>query len=79
MSTCRSCGAAIVWALTTAGKRIPLDADAAGTVVMAEAGGLVPHETTPDGTAIVRAEPGAFGMRTHFSTCPNAAAHRRRA
>lgn len=27
MSACRSCGAGIVWAVTTSGKRMPLDAD----------------------------------------------------
>ena len=57
-STCRSCGAEIVWVTTPAGKQMPLD----------------PHVLTvvADGGETVR------GRVSHFASCPNAAAHRKR-
>lgn len=74
---CRSCGAEIFYATTTTGKAMPLDVD--------------PH---PDGNVIVERQDGRLGCRvlgnaapaardevryrSHFATCPNAAAHRRR-
>lgn len=72
---CRSCGAPIVWAVTEAGKRMPLDAE--------------PHPgrrgqfifTSPDtvrygksGTPIPE---GVETFVSHFSTCPNRKAHRK--
>lgn len=64
---CRSCGAPILWAITTAGKPMPVDAvpDPAGNVsVEREAGRLV---------ARVHTEPSLFGEPRHMphhATCP---------
>lgn len=72
-TTCRSCGAPIYWALTGAGKRMPVDAEPsqAGTVELRLRSGAI--------VAIVHGSPdGAGAWRTsHFATCPNADAHRR--
>ena len=64
VSTCRSCGAAIVWAKTTTGKSMPLDAEPVPD------GNIVLHE----GVAYVT---GTGDRKSHFATCPNAARHRR--
>jgi hypothetical protein len=83
VATCRSCGARIRWAVTPAGKRIPLDADPV------DGGNVLLHEAPNPGedpTATVvgkRVQPNLFGddgprYVSHFSTCPDAAAHRRR-
>lgn len=81
MSRCKSCGASIVWALTALGKSIPLDPApvAAGNLVIA--GGVL---GTPQASVryLTKGEtPPADQARfvSHFSTCPNAAEHRRRA
>ena len=64
---CSSCGAAVIWTVTEAGKRMPVDATPAGKVTV-----LVKN---PDGsdTPVSR-------MRdhfvSHFATCPNAQSHR---
>lgn len=72
---CRSCGAAIIWALTGAGKRIPLDDDPA-----AEGGR---YRLEPDGVAVYVAVPlaGEPLYVSHFATCPDARdwRHRKRA
>ena len=67
MTTCRSCHAAIRWAVTPAGRRIPLDADPvpSGNVTLRS-----------DGVAIV-GTPGSGTYVSHFSTCRAAAQHRR--
>jgi hypothetical protein len=77
-----------VWAKTTNGKSIPLDArrNGAGQLVPAEfedgnladtgqvgyghKGALVP--------VVMYAKPGLRQWRTHFASCPNSQAHRRR-
>lgn len=82
MSACRSCGARIRWAVTTAGKRIPVDEQPV------DGGNVLLHE------AIDRQEPIATVVGknvhptlfdddapryvSHFATCPNADRHRRR-
>ena len=67
-STCRSCGAPIDWAVTAAGKRMPLDVERRDD-------GNVTFD--PDGTA--RVVPVGKGSRvSHFATCPNAQSHRRK-
>lgn len=65
---CKSCGAAIEWARTVAGKAIPLEPAPDG-------GNIDIGEVT--GRAMVVAD-GKGPWRTHFQTCPAAAAHRRR-
>lgn len=80
---CRSCGAAILWVLTTAGKRMPLDATPTpdGTVSI-DPGGRATVRTKDDLADVDRAA--ALGgprprlYRAHFSTCPQAAQHRRK-
>ena len=77
---CTSCGALILWAMTLAGKRMPVDAisdDAGNLRLVQEAGQLVARITPPtQTTSLFDAEP---RYRSHFATCPNADAHRRRA
>lgn len=83
MSTCRSCGAPVVWAVTTTGKRMPVDADPVdgGNVLLSPA---VSSGQAPTATVVGKAvQPNLFGddsprYVSHFSTCPNAARHRQR-
>lgn len=68
---CKSCGAAITWVKTDAGKRMPLDfkPDPEGSVVRrADATCFV---------ASVGVDVLGTRHRSHFETCANAAAHRR--
>ncbi len=80
---CRSCGATIVWVLTQAGKRMPIDATP-------RADGNV--QIKPDGSAqVLKADELADVSRrcsleghtprlftSHFATCPSAASHRKK-
>lgn len=82
MAACKSCRAPILWALTEARKRIPLDAepnpaDPSRLVpITVEGGGL--EVVGWDGPMrVVRAVPKAGNMRTHYASCPNAKGHRR--
>jgi hypothetical protein len=68
-ATCASCGAAIIWTITEAGKRMPVDAVPAGKVtvlVRDPHGGSTPISKSRDHYV------------SHFATCPNAQQHRRR-
>ncbi len=58
--TCRSCGAPILWAETSAGRRIPLDLRQTSIAV---------SEATPASPARVRIDRGHV---PHFGTCPQA-------
>jgi len=72
MATCRTCEAAIVWAHTSSGKAMPLDAKPC------EDGDL----EIVDGLAVkvgLFTPPGGPRWKSHFATCPQAKAHRRRA
>jgi hypothetical protein len=71
---CRSCGAAIFWALTTTGRKVPLDADP--VEAEAEAGRYA--LLWPDDGRTPRAIHRPALYLTHFATCPNASQHRRR-
>lgn len=74
---CRRCGATITWAVTTGGKRMPLDRDPSkrGNVRIVRLTG-----TTPVVKVLTRAELDeltATGANTplylaHFATCPKA-------
>ena len=81
MATCKSCGAAIKWIKTTAGKSMPCDAEE------------VVYWENPNGAAVIVSSNGetlkadlegevatatGIGYRSHFATCPNADQHRRR-
>lgn len=78
MSTCRSCGAAVVWARAEgSGKALPLDPEPGpgGNLV------VVGHETGRygDSVPVVRSVPrsGEPAYVAHFVTCPHASEHRR--
>lgn len=67
MSVCKSCGAAIKWITTPAGKTMPLD-DKPRTMFLI------------DGDALNSLNPSARPVQvreSHFSTCPQASEHRR--
>lgn len=83
MSACDSCSATIVWALTTSGKRMPLDVPSTpdgnlwawregnGAWHVSSAWPTEPPEPPTSRVTIVR-------VTSHFATCPNAAAHRKK-
>lgn len=70
---CRSCGAPIWWAVTEAGKRIPLDEpDGVGNLIAwRDHLGYLRARSNPD------PGPGEYLARSHFATCPHADAHRK--
>lgn len=70
---CKSCGAQVVWAVTSTGKRMPVDVEPAamGNV-------LLEARTVGAPLAVVWAGPVAGGRLSHFSTCPDAKVYRRR-
>lgn len=73
MSTCRSCGAEIIWAVTESGRRIPMDA------APVKPKGLFILQ--PDGDALIAYSTSSavapLLYQSHFATCPNADEHRR--
>lgn len=79
MTTCRSCGADIIWARTEHSKRMPLDAQPVDgsqghTFVLRD-------PTSAEGPLAISATPaqlpGEVYYVSHFATCPQAAEHRR--
>lgn len=72
--SCRSCGAPVVWGVTEKGRRMPLDAEpvAWGNIELDEESGRL--------RVLAGDEPRLSGKRyiSHFATCPEAKAHRRR-
>lgn len=85
MTECKSCGAAILWCVTEQGKRMPVD-----TTPKAD-GNVLVFECAETGTDMCRVvsnaevatwsadEPEHLQLHTsHFVTCPNAAAHRKK-
>jgi hypothetical protein len=85
VTACRSCGAEIVWAVTTEGRRMPVDAQPVdgGNLLLTPADHRRPAGE-PTATVVgKRAQPTLFGddgprYVSHFVTCPDAARHRRR-
>lgn len=80
MSTCRSCGASIRWAITErSGKRIPVDPDPVddGNLVLRDAGGgdVIASVVAPG--ELLLDDPGVRFV-SHFATCPHADQHRNR-
>lgn len=71
MSACSTCGAPIWWAVTEAGKGIPIDAEPRpdGNMVLGDKG-MRPHLPLFDDDAMPR-------YVSHFATCPQADQHRR--
>jgi len=71
-STCRSCGAPIIWAFTKEGRRIPVD-------YLPTPGGNL--ELTENGPiyGVTYVDPSSEPLyRSHFSTCKDADSWRRR-
>ena len=82
-TVCKSCGARITWIRMKSGKAMPCDAGAVPyrQVTAADAGGILTI-VTADGNVVhgIRDECSNYiGYTSHFATCPNAAAHRKRA
>ena len=75
MSRCKSCAAEIVWAVTTGGKRIPVDAHPApgGNLVLRQTIGGPPRALMV-GATIDMTDPDDDGQRwwPHHGTCPQA-------
>lgn len=78
-TTCTSCGAAIAWAVTEAGKDIPIDGHPVepgnGNLAVVRAGDGVLHSRVI--TKDRPLEEGELVGRSHFATCPDASKHRR--
>ncbi len=90
LSRCRSCGEPIVWTVTSNGKRMPIDAEPVAAPrgfridedVLDEAQqGFNDDDLRPGkeliATFTAQPAPGEKVYQSHFSTCPDAAAHRR--
>lgn len=76
---CSSCGREVLWGRTEAGKRMPLDSRPHddGNIVMSE----LDAAGTPLLRVIKKVDRDAYRgvlYKSHFATCPNALAHRRR-
>lgn len=75
---CTSCNAKIIWADTVKGRRIPLDAQPVddGNMTLDYSRG---HDYPPLARVVsAQAPPRTMILyKSHFATCPNAAAHRR--
>lgn len=70
MSTCKSCGAKIIWIETVSGKKMPCDPGLIDAVDLEEGDLLV----LEDGETL-KVRPGhtvGEGYISHFSTCPDA-------
>lgn len=82
VTRCRDCQAEIIWCVTTAtGKRMPVDRvpELGGNVVLTTGAGLVPEARVLTRDETVRRQAnGSRAHRSHFATCPNAAARRKR-
>lgn len=80
MPTCTSCGAEIVWTITEAGKRSPVDAVPAvnGNLRLTPESGFTRSRAA--GAAIDLTDPDDDGARylSHFATCAHADEHRRK-
>jgi hypothetical protein len=70
MSACASCGKPIAWVVTKAGKPMPCDPEPLKVLVATGRTVDVGHGPQPEYE--VRA-----GYQSHFSSCPNAAEHRK--
>lgn len=76
-STCRSCGARIIWIKTVNGKAMPCNAE---PLTFNRGGG--PETFVMESGKVERGKRDRDGELTgyisHFATCPNASRHRRR-
>jgi hypothetical protein len=84
-AACRTCDAPILWAVTTAGKPMPLDpAPAAdGNIILTgqtgrtTSGGSAPECRVDDTMTLPGIDP-PERFKSHFATCPQASQHRRK-
>ncbi len=75
MSTCLSCHAPIVWALTASGKRLPVDPDP-----VAEGNLAIGPEDPPRVRYLSKSDTvctSEWRGVSHFATCPDAKLHRK--
>jgi hypothetical protein len=77
ITACRSCGRAVIWAVTRHRRLMPVDAEPVenGTIT------LLPGPYRREPVAVIVQGPGLIpqGLRTsHFATCPDADEWRRR-
>lgn len=79
MSRCRSCDSPIRWAKTAAGKVIPIDAEPnpKGNLQLGYVGGYMIAIVVGPADAVAAQAAGIELYVSHFSSCPNAATHRR--
>lgn len=80
---CKSCGAVILWAITPKGRRLPVDPDPRpdGNVLVSDlrdVDGRYPCAILAGDMLADAQLAGAVLRVSHFATCPNARAHRRR-
>lgn len=68
ITTCRSCGARIFWAVSINGKPTPMDAEPVGKASVLK---VNPNDPVTPVFKVVDA------FQTHFVSCPNSAAHRK--
>lgn len=71
---CKSCGAPVIWCVTTTGGKMPVDAQPAE-------GGNLEVKETPSGAACTNVKKderaGKQLHKSHFVTCPSASQHRK--
>jgi hypothetical protein len=76
MDKCRSCGAKVFWVITQKNKRMPVDPEPV------ENGNLEIHDQgqyrPPLAIYVSVKPPGVLRHISHFVTCPNAKAHRKK-
>ena len=76
LAYCRSCEWPIIWVITEKGKNMPVDADP----VIAPRGFRLEDQgegVPPRAVWCARPEPDEKVYGSHFSSCPNAAQHRK--
>jgi hypothetical protein len=78
---CSGCGAPMIWAVTEAGKRMPLDAEPVpgGLFILDPADGATRGGSVPPVARYARRDLATIGARytSHFATCPSASRFRR--
>lgn len=81
---CKSCAAPIMWAKTKTGKSMPLDLDPVAHGNISIVDWINPTSATPTPVVVVGqlalddTPTSVWRYQSHFSTCPDAGAHRRR-
>jgi hypothetical protein len=90
ISTCSSCQAAILWAISeSSGSRFPLDAEPLRSTRPGQPGLFVLVKSLDDSPIAISTSRVLYGARSlrahrpalyqsHFASCPNASSHRRR-